>query len=69
LEKHLEIKSKDSNTVPNSTCKKLAVQGLNEAFYFVLSVVLAHNLVLRNPFLRQALKTASGNFKTDNNEK
>jgi hypothetical protein len=32
------------------------VQGLNEAFYFVLSVVLADSLVLRNPFLRQAPK-------------
>jgi hypothetical protein len=56
LEKHLEIKSKDSNTEPNNTCKKLAVQCLNEAFYFVLSVVLADSLVRRNPQFLVAAK-------------
>jgi hypothetical protein len=40
----------------NSTYKKLAVQCLNEALFFVSGSVLADNLVLRNPPLRQAPK-------------
>jgi hypothetical protein len=40
----------------NSTYKKLAVQWLNEALFFVSSSVLAYSLVLRNPLLRQAPK-------------
>jgi len=35
----------------NSTYKKLAVQWLNEALCFVLSFVVADNLVLRNRLL------------------
>jgi hypothetical protein len=34
--------------VANSTYKKLAVQGLNEAFCFVSSLVLADSLEFRN---------------------
>ncbi len=40
----------------NSTYKKLAVQWLNEALYFVASAVLADNFVLRN---RQLLIAAN----------
>jgi hypothetical protein len=39
-----------------STCKKLAVQWLNEALCFVSSSVLADSFELRNPLLRQAPK-------------
>jgi len=38
----------DRRTADNSTYKKLAVQWLNEALCFVLSFVVAANLVLRN---------------------
>jgi hypothetical protein len=40
----------------NSTYKKLAVQWLNEALYFVSSAVLADSFVLRN---RQLLVAAN----------
>jgi len=40
----------------NSTYKKLAVQWLNEALYFVSSFVVADSLVLRN---RQLLVAAN----------
>jgi len=40
----------------NSTYKKLAVQWLNEALYFVLSFVVADSLVLRNRQLLVAAK-------------
>jgi hypothetical protein len=40
----------------NSTYKKLAVQWLNEALFFVLSFVVADSLVLRN---RQLLVAAN----------
>jgi hypothetical protein len=40
----------------NSTYKKLAVQWLNEALFFVSSSVLADSLVLLNPLIRQAPK-------------
>jgi len=43
-------------TVPNSTYKKLAVQWLNEALFFVSSSVLADSFVLRN---RQLLVAAN----------
>ncbi len=38
----------------NSTYKKLAVQWLNEALCFVLSLVVVDSFRLRNPPLRQA---------------
>jgi len=40
----------------NSTCKKLAVQCLNEVLCFVSSSVLADSLVLRNRQLLVAAK-------------
>ncbi len=40
----------------NSTYKKLAVQWLNEALFFVLSFVVADSLVLRNRQLLVAAK-------------
>jgi hypothetical protein len=43
-------------TGANSTYKKLAVLWLNETLCFVSSSLLAENLVLRNPLLRQAPK-------------
>lgn len=43
----------------NSNYKKLAVQWINEALYFVSSVVLADCLVLRNPLLHQAQNVTS----------
>jgi len=42
-------------TAPNSTYKKLAVQWLHEALYFISSLVLADSFRLRN---RQLLKPA-----------
>jgi len=38
----------------NRRLAKKRVQGLNEALFFVSSSVLADDLVLRNPLLRQA---------------
>ncbi len=46
----------ERNTAYNSTYKKLAVQWLNEALYFVTSSVVADSLVLRN---RQLLVAAN----------
>jgi hypothetical protein len=46
-------------TGANSTYKKLAVLWLNETLCFVSSSLLAENLVLRNPLLRQAPKRYS----------
>lgn len=43
-------------TAANSTYKKLAVQWLNEALYFVSSFVVADSLVLRNRQLLVAAK-------------
>jgi ribonucleotide reductase beta subunit family protein with ferritin-like domain len=40
----------------NSTYKKLAVQWINEALYFVSSFVVAESLVLRNRQLLVAAK-------------
>ena len=40
----------------NRRLAKKRVQCLNEALYFVSSLVLADSLVLRNPLLRQAPK-------------
>ena len=42
-------------TIANSTCKKLAVQWLNEPLCFVSSFVVANSFVLRN---RQLLVSA-----------
>ena len=42
-------------TIANSTCKKLAVQWLNESLCFVSSFVVANSFVLRN---RQLLVSA-----------
>jgi hypothetical protein len=49
------MQGKNSST-PNSTYKKLAVQCLNEALYFVSSSVLADSFVLRNLQLFEAAK-------------
>lgn len=38
----------------NRRLAKKRVQCLNEALYFVSSIMLADSLVLRNPLLRQA---------------
>jgi len=46
----------DRRAADNSTYKKLAVQWLNEALYFVSSFVVAESLVLRN---RQLLVAAN----------
>jgi len=46
----------DRKTAYNSTYKKLAVQWLNEALYFVSSSVLADSFVLRNRQLLVAAK-------------
>ena len=46
----------DQKAATNSTYKKLAVQWLNEALYFVSSFVVADSLVLRN---RQLLVAAN----------
>jgi hypothetical protein len=46
----------DRTPAPNSTYKKLAVQWLNEALYFVSSSVVADSLVLRNRQLLLAAK-------------
>jgi hypothetical protein len=48
----------------NSTYKKLVVQWLNEALFFVSSSVLADSLVLRNPLLRQAPKRYGQVYET-----
>jgi hypothetical protein len=45
----------EKNTSHNSTYKKLAVQRLKEAWFFVSSFVVAESFVLRN---RQFLVTA-----------
>jgi len=45
-----------NNTGGNSTYKKLAVQWLNEALFFVSSFVVADSLVLRNRQLLVAAK-------------
>ena len=50
----LELKA--NKAACNSTYKKLAVQCLNEALCFLSSSVLADNLVLQSPPLRQAAK-------------
>jgi hypothetical protein len=47
---------KDSKPAHNSTNKKLEIQWLNEALFFVSSSVLACSLVLRNRRLRVAAK-------------
>jgi hypothetical protein len=41
----------------NSSYKKLAVQWLNEALCFVLSLVVADSFVLRNPERTPSAKT------------
>jgi len=46
----------DRSPAANSTYKKLAVQWLNEALFFVSSFVMADSLVLRN---RQLLLAAN----------
>ncbi|MCZ2085794.1 MAG: hypothetical protein LC112_16110 [Flavobacteriales bacterium] len=46
----------DRTPAPNSTYKKLAVQWLNKALYFVSSLVVADSLVLRNRQLLVAAK-------------
>jgi hypothetical protein len=46
----------------NSTYKKLAVQWLNEALYFVSSFVLADSFVLRNRQLLVAAKRQAVNL-------
>jgi len=52
----VEILVEDKQRTANSTYKKLAVQWLNEALYFVSSFVVADILVLRN---RQLLVAAN----------
>jgi hypothetical protein len=47
---------KNENRTANSTYKKLAVQWLNEALYFVASFVVADSFVLRNRQLLVAAK-------------
>ncbi|HAA01336.1 MAG TPA: hypothetical protein DCD96_06780 [Flavobacteriales bacterium] len=49
-------------TVHNSTYKKLAVQWLNEVFYFITSSGLADSFVLLSTPLRQAQKKNVGCF-------
>jgi len=46
----------DRRASANNTCKKLAVQWLNEALFFVSSFVVADSSVLRN---RQLLVAAN----------
>ncbi len=53
---------------PNSTYKKLAVQWLNEALFFVSSLVLADSFVLRNRQLLVAAKRY-GTLKRPNPKK
>ena len=48
----------------NSTYKKLAVQWLNEALFFVSSFVVADSLVLRNRQLLEAAKRYAVILKT-----
>jgi hypothetical protein len=48
--------NRQESTTANSTYKKLAVQWLNEALWFVLSFVITNSLVLRN---RQLLVAAN----------
>ena len=48
--------STDRTPAGNSTYKKLAVQWLNEALFFVSSSVVADSLVLRNRQLLVAAK-------------
>jgi len=48
--------TKERTPACNSTYKKLAVQWLNEALYFVSSFVVAVSLVLRNRQLLLAAK-------------
>jgi len=50
------MKVEQRNTTANSTYKKLAVQWLIEALYFVSSSVLADSFVLRNRQLLVAAK-------------
>lgn len=51
LDRH---KRKERTPACNSTYKKLAVQWLNEALYFVSSSLQIDSFVLRNRHLRQA---------------
>jgi hypothetical protein len=51
-----DLKNKKKQRTANSTYKKLAVQWLNEALYFVSSAVLADSFVLRNRQLLVAAK-------------
>jgi hypothetical protein len=51
-----ELRNPDQMQAANSTSKKLAVQWLNEAFFFVSSFVLADSFRLRNRQLLVAAK-------------
>jgi len=54
MDRHSDIGQE--STTGNSTYKKLAVQWLNEALFFVSSFVVAESLVLRNRQLLVAAK-------------
>ena len=54
--------TEDRKPTHNSTYKKLAVQWLNKALYFVASSVLADSFVLRNRQLLVAAKRCSAWF-------
>jgi hypothetical protein len=47
---------KNKNTAPNSTYPKVAVQWLNQAFYFYQGLRLTDSESLRNRHLRVAAK-------------